>query len=48
MAQAQTPKLDAGDQFPAMTINLVGGDSLSLPTDLQAEATVLLIYRGKW
>jgi hypothetical protein len=48
MAQTDTPKLDAGDIFPTMTMKLVGGQSLTLPDDLTADFTVLLIYRGKW
>lgn len=45
MAQTDTPKLDAGDRFPHLELELVGGGSLALPTN---ERTVVLIYRGKW
>jgi len=48
MAQTDTPKLDLGDHFPQMAISLLSGDSLTLPDDLSADSTVLLIYRGKW
>ena len=41
-------KLDGGAQFPAMTLQLVGGDSLVLPDQLDASYTVLLFYRGHW
>lgn len=34
MAQTETPKLDAGDRFPPMTIALVDGRSVTLPDDL--------------
>ena len=45
MAQSETQKLDAGNPFPGLTISLVGGGSLSLPTQ---QWTVLLFYRGNW
>ena len=45
MAQRDTQKLDAGSTFPSITLNLVGGGSLSLPTE---QWTVFLIYRGNW
>lgn len=48
MAQTNSPKLDAGEQFPAMTLNMVDGTIFNLPDDLSADFTVLLGYRGKW
>ena len=45
MAQAETAKLDTGDQFPSLELELVGGGTLVLPGALR---TVLLIYRGHW
>ncbi|MEM7129289.1 MAG: hypothetical protein AAF702_23355 [Chloroflexota bacterium] len=48
MAQTATPKLDQGDQFPNMSISMVDGTTLNLPTDLSAELTIFLGYRGKW
>ncbi len=45
MAQREAQKLDAGSTFPAITLDLVGGGSLSLPTE---QWTVFLIYRGGW
>ncbi len=45
MAQTDTRKLDTGDRFPHLELELVGDGSLALPT---SERTVLLIYRGKW
>lgn len=45
MAQAGSSKLDAGDAFPPLQLELVGGGSLSLP---DSRRTVLLIYRGEW
>lgn len=48
MAQTHTPKLDADDLFPVMTISLVDGRTLSLPADLTYEYTIFLGFRGKW
>lgn len=48
MAQTKTPKLDAGDHFPAITIALLDGSRLALPSDLNTDFTVFLGYRGKW
>ncbi len=45
MAQNESQKLDAGSEFPAITLDLVGGGTKSLPTD---QWTVFLIYRGDW
>ena len=45
MAQTATPKLDAGALFPAMTLDLIGGGLLELPTQ---DWTALLLYRGHW
>ena len=48
MAQTDTRKLDAGDQFPAMSLDLVDGSTISIPGGLSADYTVLLGFRGKW
>ena len=48
MAQTDTPKLDAGDRFPPMTIALLDCSSVILPDDLRADFTIFLVYRGKW
>ncbi len=45
MTQSETRKLDTGSAFPAITLDLAGGGSLSLPTE---QWTVFLIYRGNW
>ncbi len=45
MAQCEAQKLDTGSTFPAISLDLVSGGSLSLPTD---QWTVFLIYRGDW
>ncbi|MFT5195927.1 MAG: hypothetical protein ACI9EW_002412 [Cellvibrionaceae bacterium] len=48
MAQTDARKLDVGEMFPEMTIDLVDGSTMSLPSGLSADYTVLLGYRGKW
>ncbi len=48
MAQTNTPKLDGGDLFPSMSINIAGADPINLPDDLTKDYTILLGYRGKW
>lgn len=41
-------KLDAGDSFLEITLNLVGGSTLSLPNDLKSNYSIVLFYRGHW
>ncbi len=41
-------KLNAGDRFPSLVLNLVGGGTFAVPADLEAAYTVLLFYRGHW
>ena len=41
-------KLDVGDQFPSMTLQLVDGGEMNIPNDLQSDYTVVLFYRGDW
>lgn len=41
-------KLDAGDAFPSLTLNLVGGGTLTVPDDLSTKYLVALFYRGHW
>jgi peroxiredoxin len=41
-----TTTLTPGDTFPALTLDLPGGDTLALP--LPGEYTVVLFYRGSW
>ena len=40
--------LNPGDQFPALTVALPGGDSLALPDALAGGFGVVLFYRGSW
>ena len=41
-------KLNSGDSFPHLTLNLVGGGSVSLPGGLDGTYKVILFYRGHW
>ncbi len=41
-------KLDTGDSFPNLTLNLVGGATLQLPGDLKSTYSIILFYRGHW
>ncbi|MDP6427131.1 MAG: hypothetical protein QGH73_04640 [Rhodospirillales bacterium] len=41
-------KLNTGDSFPSMTVDLVGGGSFSIPNDLEGAYNVVLFYRGHW
>jgi peroxiredoxin len=41
-------KLGPGDEFPNMTLSLVGGGSIDLPSDLKTTYAVILFYRGHW
>lgn len=40
--------LHNGDAFPDLTIDAVGGGSISLPGDLAGSYAVVLLYRGSW
>jgi peroxiredoxin len=40
--------LNPGDQFPAITLALLDGDTLTLPDALAGEFGVVLFYRGSW
>lgn len=40
--------LKNGDRFPAIGLNLAGGESMCLPDDLAGSYGVVLLYRGSW
>ncbi len=42
------PRLQNGQQFPALSVPAVGGGVISLPDDLTGSHGVVLIYRGSW
>lgn len=41
-------KLNSGDVFPKLTLNLVDGSTLELPDGIDAKYKVILFYRGHW
>jgi peroxiredoxin len=41
-------KLNTGDVFPDLTLDLADGGKLSLPGGLDARYKVILFYRGHW
>jgi hypothetical protein len=41
-------KLESGDTLPEIRLQLVGGGTLSLPGDIDADFGVALFYRGYW
>ena len=41
-------KLNAGDAFPALTLDLVRGGKVRLPERSEAGYRILLFYRGHW
>jgi peroxiredoxin len=40
--------LKPGDKFPALSVNLSGGETLQLPDALTGRFGVVLFYRGSW
>jgi peroxiredoxin len=43
-----TEKLEMGDQFPSMSVSLVGGGEIDLPGAMGGNYNVVLFYRGHW
>jgi len=41
-------KLNSGDVFPKLTLNLVDGSTLELPDGIDAKYKIILFYRGHW
>jgi len=41
-------KLQQGDRFPSLTLNLINGGTLRIPEDMPSRYLVLLFYRGHW
>ncbi len=39
-------QLAAGDSFPELKLNIAGGDSITLPGDIDTSYAVVLFYRG--
>ena len=47
-ALTMADKLNTGDTFPRLSLNLADGGTLALPDDLEARYNVILFYRGHW
>lgn len=41
-------KLQQGDRFPSLTLNLVNGGTLDFPGQMPSRYVALLFYRGHW
>jgi hypothetical protein len=41
-------KLGLADTFPDITLNLVGGGTIRLPTGLGSKYGAVVFYRGHW
>jgi peroxiredoxin len=41
-------KLNTGDTFPSLTLELVSGGTMTVPGDLDSKYKVILFYRGHW
>jgi hypothetical protein len=41
-------RLNNGERFPELGVDLVGGDTLDLPGDIDSGWGVILFFRGHW
>ena len=41
-------KLQQGDRFPQITLNLIDGRELTLPEDMTSRYLAVMFYRGVW
>lgn len=46
--ETTVPPLNNGDAFPDITLDLVGGGTVTIPADLAGSYAAVLIYRGSW
>ena len=42
------PLLNPGDPFPRLTVNVLGGETLTVPDAFAGDFAVVLFYRGAW
>ena len=40
--------LNPGDTFPALQLNIAGGDPITLPDAIETPLAIVLFYRGHW
>ncbi|MFP6840491.1 MAG: hypothetical protein VB962_13085 [Pseudohongiellaceae bacterium] len=43
-----TDKLNPGELFPSLSLNIAGGEKLTLPDDIACPMALVLFYRGHW
>ena len=48
MAQSLGEKLDSGQPFPDLTLDLVSGDTRKISEIAAGHWSVVLLYRGHW
>ena len=41
-------KLQQGDRFPKLTLNLASGGTITVPDEAPSRYAALLFYRGHW
>ena len=41
-------KLQIGDQFPSITLNMINGKVNNIPEDINTPFAILIVFRGKW
>ena len=41
-------KLETGDQFPQLKLNIEDGSTVTLPDDIDTRQAIVLFYRGHW
>jgi peroxiredoxin len=41
-------QLEPGDTFPELVLQSAGGDTITLPADIDTPYAVILFYRGHW
>lgn len=48
MAQSLSKKLDSGEAFPDLALNLLDGKQATVAAHMQGRWGALLLYRGDW
>lgn len=41
-------KLQQGERFPSINLNLVDGGTVQIPNDITSRYAAVLFYRGHW
>ena len=41
-------KLNTDDAFPSVTLDLVGGGTVTVPDEIDSKYLMVLFYRGHW